>query len=222
MDYMFGNTVDSIPQDGIVDKTSVVFPKGFTISENVKSLEGFFSGYANCKELELDFSRCEQKPTTAAVTNMSYLFQNCCWVSNFTFIDAAGWTSSNVTNMSHMYENCTKIKNATTGTYSSLPKCLQQIRLVTDFSYMFAGCTGLEEYSINKDLYITQVVIQSASHMFANCTSLKTVAFPGYYYWYSNEVSVFETVNYPAIDMFTNIDGTRNTTLEHFAFDSET
>ncbi|MDO5426981.1 MAG: BspA family leucine-rich repeat surface protein [Coriobacteriia bacterium] len=218
MEYMFGNTVEQIPSEAALDVSKLILPSNFVITEKVKSLEGIFCGYADCKEFEVKFDKCKSSSSFNQIENMSYMFQNCCHATRISVSGTNNLTSASVTNMSHMYENCTKI-NSVTSQDEQIPTELTMINAVTDFSYMFAGCSSLNRYSLMRETS-PAYLIQSAAYMFSDCPNLKDVEFAGNYNWFY--VDDFD--NYyrstGAVNMFANLDGTLNSTLEHFTYDT--
>lgn len=99
------------------------------------------------------------KLDTAAVTNMSSMFQNC---SSLTSLDLSSFNTENVTNMGYMFYHCNSLTNLDLSSFNT--------ENVTDMSYMFGYCSSLKTIYASS-LFTTDAVSLSSS-MFYNNTSL--------------------------------------------------
>jgi surface protein len=92
---------------------------------------------------------------TAAVTNMSTMFQGCSSLQTVPLFNTAA-----VTNMSSMFNTCSSLQ--------TVP--LFNTAAVTDMTFMFSACSSLQTVP----LFNTAAVLNMTS-MFQNCSSLQTV-----------------------------------------------
>ncbi len=120
-------------------------------------------------------------PNTAAVTNMTYMFQNC---SSLQTVPLLNIKTTGTIDMSSMFNNCYSLQTvplfntaAVTNMGSMFQNCysLQTVPLfntaaVTNMSYMFYGCYSLQTVPLFNTSAVT-----SMSNMFNNCYSLQTV-----------------------------------------------
>ena len=102
---------------------------------------------------------------TSAVTNMSYMFNDC---KSLTALDLSTFDVSNVTDMSGMFSGC---KSLTTLNLSSF-----NTKNVTNMYIMFQHCDSIQEVDLSS--FDIQNVTTMAS-MFERCEKLKSVDFSG-------------------------------------------
>ena len=94
-----------------------------------------------CENINRDDITCIKKnilkiklKEVKTITDMSYMFSNCCTLIDLR--DISEWDTSSVTNMNHMFDNCEALLN--------LPDISKwDTSNVTDFSYMFNYCISL-------------------------------------------------------------------------------
>ena len=75
---------------------------------------------------------------TSAVTNMSYMFEDCL---SLTSLDLSGFNTANVTNMSRMFYGCEALTSLSLSNFNTAK--------VTDMSSMFYGCEALTSLSLS-------------------------------------------------------------------------
>ena len=98
---------------------------------------------------------------TSAVTNMSYMFDNC---SNLTTLDLSSFNTSAVTDMINMFYVCTKLTTLDLSSFNT--------SAVTSMGSMFFGCTKLTTLDLSS---FNTSAVTDMSYMFDNCSNLTTI-----------------------------------------------
>ena len=130
------------------------------------SLSGLFYGFSKAE----DFVALGRIDTSGA-TDFSYMFYGCSsFSSNASGGNSSDWDTSNVTSVESMFEYCTLLDDI--GWLSSS----SDFSSVTDFSYMFAGCTSFPELEVEWKVSNGE----DFSYMFAGCTNLSCVTSGGW------------------------------------------
>ena len=132
--------------------------KGINMSK-LTDMSHMFEGCSSLNSIDMTYF------DFLAVTNTSYMFCGCSSIEDLYY---PYLLIPLTTDMSHMFENCSSAKRIYFRWLSST---------VTDFSYMFSGCTALE------DSCISSLVTTSATdmkYMFNGCSSMKSFDMPRY------------------------------------------
>ena len=98
---------------------------------------------------------------TSAVTNMSYMFEDCL---SLTSLDLSGFNTANVTNMSRMFYGCEALTSLSLSNFNTAK--------VTDMSRMFYGCKALTSLNISS---FNTAKVYNMMFMFNDCSNLKTI-----------------------------------------------
>ena len=98
---------------------------------------------------------------TSAVTNMSYMFDNC---SNLTTLDLSNFNTSSVTDMGGMFKNCSGLTSLDLSNFNTSS--------VTDMGGMFNNCSGLKSLDLSN---FNTSSVTSMGFMFYNCQRLKSL-----------------------------------------------
>ena len=94
--------------------------------------------FENCEHL-VSISTLKSIFDTTNITDMSYLFYNCCRLLQVS--DISNWNTNNVTNMDHIFSNCRSLLN--------LPDILKwNTSNVINMNYMFENCLQLKIFQI--------------------------------------------------------------------------
>ena len=99
---------------------------------------------------------------TFFVTDMSYMFYNCCGLSN---IDLSTLSTINVTNMSNIFDGCSNLITLDLSYLSTLT--------IKNINSMFANCNNLVELTFESNFNTRNV--EDMNSMFYNCNNLKTL-----------------------------------------------
>ena len=131
---------------------------------------------------------------TQDVTDMSYMFRGCIWLTN---LDLSNFVTSNVTNMRWMFYDCSHLTSLDVSNFDTSN--------VTDMIYMFSGCSGLTSVVVSN--FDTSNVTDMRG-LFAWCSGLTSL-----------DVSNFDTSN--VTDMSNMFNGCRGlTSLDVSNFDT--
>ena len=98
---------------------------------------------------------------TSAVTNMSYMFEDCL---SLTSLDLSGFNTANVTNMSRMFYGCEALTSLSLSNFNTAK--------VTDMSSMFYGCEALTSLSLSN---FNTAKVTDMSRMFYGCKALTSL-----------------------------------------------
>ena len=142
---------------------------------NLGGQTSLFYAFNNCRELK----SVVMTASTAAVTNMSGMFNGCSSLQTVPLFNTAA-----VMDMSYMFLNCSSLQTVplfNTAAVTNMPymfyNCysLQTVPLfntaaVTNMSYMFQSCYSLQTVPLFNTAAVTNM-----SNMFYNCYSLQTV-----------------------------------------------
>ncbi len=99
---------------------------------------------------------------TENVTDMSYMFSDCWYLSNIN--NLSSFNTENVTNMSHMFYYCQGLASLDLSSFNT--------ENVTNMSYMFSECFNLTSLDLSN--FNTENVT-NMSHMFSPCYSLTSL-----------------------------------------------
>ena len=98
---------------------------------------------------------------TSAVTNMSYMFDNC---SNLTTLDLSNFNTSSVTDMGGMFKNCSGLKSLDLSNFNTSS--------VTSMGFMFYNCQRLKSLDVTN--FNTSSVTRM-DRMFSECRSIASL-----------------------------------------------
>ncbi|MBQ8909014.1 MAG: BspA family leucine-rich repeat surface protein [Clostridia bacterium] len=144
---------------------------------------------------------------TAAVTNMTALFQNC---SALTSLNLSSFNTAAVTHMNYMFSGCTNLQNLDVSSFNTekvifmfslFGNCSSlttldltnfDTRNVTTMAQMFTGCASLPELDLSS---FNTSNVEAMSYMFRGCVSLASI--------YVSNLWSTEAVT-TSSDMFTN------------------
>ena len=98
---------------------------------------------------------------TSAVTNMSYMFDNC---SNLTTLDLSNFNTSSVTDMGGMFNNCSGLKSLDLSNFNTSS--------VTSMGFMFYNCQRLKSLDVTN--FNTSSVTRM-DRMFSECRSIASL-----------------------------------------------
>ena len=98
---------------------------------------------------------------TSAVTNMSYMFEDCL---SLTSLDLSGFNTANVTNMSRMFYGCEALTSLSLSNFNTAK--------VTDMSSMFYGCEALTSLDLSN---FNTAKVTDMSRMFYGCKALTSL-----------------------------------------------
>jgi len=141
--------------------------------------------HINEKTLEISLEETEK------ITNMSYMFSDCCSLKSIP--DISDWDSINVNNMNSMFYNCNTLKSLpdisdwvitnVTDMNSMFSKCSSLLMLpdiskwnpsnLENMSFMFHECKSL--ISLPNISKWNTINVTDMSYLFYNCNSLKTL-----------------------------------------------
>ena len=98
---------------------------------------------------------------TSAVTNMSYMFDNC---SNLTTLDLSNFNTSSVTSMGFMFYNCQRLKSLDVTNFNTSS--------VTRMDRMFSECRSIASLDVSN---FDTSAVTDISDMFLRCNSLTSI-----------------------------------------------
>ena len=144
--------------------TKVVFDTTFADARPT-STSLWFEGFSALTDIE-----GMKNLNTQDVTDMSYMFRGCIWLTN---LDLSNFVTSNVTNMRWMFYDCSHLTSLDVSNFDTSN--------ATDMIYMFSGCSGLTSLDVSN--FDTSNVTDMRG-LFAWCSGLTSL-----------DVSNFDTSN---------------------------